>query len=297
MKQRIITGAIMTLFVAPLIVFGGYFMFAFIVLLLGIGIYEFLHIKKKSGKEGIPFYVYIICFIFAYMIVFSIPLNGFDSFDYKTATLTGSWNLSPIIFMLFLFFTTSIPVFDKDVSPLDSFYAFGTTIYLSFGLKGLLYLRSFSGNGAENTNLGLMVVAFLLIVTCFTDIFAYFGGMLCYKLLGENRVHKLNVRISPKKTIEGTIVGTLFGTICGMLFGFLVVNRFGFTFEWYMYLLFSFVLSLAGQMGDLMLSAIKRLFNVKDYSNLLPGHGGALDRIDSLLATSILMSVLLFLFL
>lgn len=296
MKQRIITGAIMALLVAPLIVFGGYFMFGFVLLLTGLGIYEFLHIKKKSGKEGIPVYIYIICFIFAYLIIFSVPFKGFDSFDYSKATLTGSWNLSPIFFMLFLFFTTSIPVFDKEVSPLDTFYAFGTTIYLSFGLKGLLYIRSFSGNGGENTNLGLMLVLFLLIVTCFTDIFAYFGGMLCYKLLGEDKVHKLNERVSAKKTIEGTVIGTLFGTVFGMLFGILVVNRFGFSYAWYMYLLFSFVLSLAGQMGDLILSTIKRLFKVKDYSNLLPGHGGVLDRIDSLLATSMLLSVLLMLF-
>jgi CDP-diglyceride synthetase len=186
----------------------------------------------------------------------------------------------------------SCSVFDKRYTIVDSIYAFTTMLYLSLGLKGMLYLRSVGG--VENINHGIMVIVFVLLVTCLTDIFAYFGGMTCYKILGADKVHKLNERISPKKTIEGTIVGTLFGTGLGFLFAILALKNvdLGIT-HWSLYLLMSFVLSIFGQIGDLVLSAVKRHFGIKDYSNLLPGHGGVLDRIDSLLLNSMMAAIFL----
>ena len=113
--------------------------------------------------------------------------------------------------------------------------------------------------------------------------------MTCYKLLGNDKVHKLNERISPKKTIEGSLVGTLFGSACGFLFIFFFNNSLN--LKWYVLLIMSIVLSISGQIGDLILSANKRHFNVKDYSKLLPGHGGVLDRLDSILLNSMIAAL------
>ena len=102
--------------------------------------------------------------------------------------------------------------------------------------------------------------------------FAYFGG----KSLGK---HKLIPTVSPNKTIEGSVIGSLFGTISGTAFAILVLGK-TFSLET---IIVTFVLTIVGQMGDLFFSSIKRHYEVKDFSNIIPGHGGILDRVDSLL--------------
>ena len=136
------------------------------------------------------------------------------------------------------------------------------------------------------------MLVYVILVTFLTDIFAYFGGMTCYKLLGADKVHKLNERISPKKTIEGTIVGTVVATIAGFFVGIYLIGSGSYS-SWYIVLILSFVLSICGQIGDLILSAVKREFKIKDYSNLLPGHGGILDRIDSLLINCMVAAIII----
>ena len=234
--------------------------------------------------------MYVLTIIFAFLIIFDIPLFT-GSFNYQTGVL-DAYIVNPLWIVLSAVVILSCSVFDKRYTIIDSIYAFTTMLYLSLGLKGMLYLRSVGG--VENINHGTMVIVYVLLVTCLTDIFAYFGGMTCYKLLGADKVHKLNERISPKKTIEGTIIGTLFGTGLGFLFAMLALKNVDLGIaHWSIYLLMSFVLSICGQIGDLVLSAVKRHFAIKDYSNLLPGHGGVLDRIDSLLLNSMIAAIFL----
>ena len=290
MKTRIITGALLFLFVTPFIIFGTYSMAVFVLLLMTLGMIEFLNVKKNANLNKYPIYMYVLTILFAFLIIFDIPLFT-GSFNYQTGVL-DAYIVNPLWIVLSAVVILSCSVFDKRYTIIDSIYAFTTMIYLSLGLKGMLYLRSVGG--VENINHGTMVIVYVLLVTCLTDIFAYFGGMTCYKLLGADKVHKLNERISPKKTIEGTIIGTIFGTGLGFLFAVLALKNvnLGIT-HWSIYLLMSFVLSICGQIGDLVLSAVKRHFAIKDYSNLLPGHGGVLDRIDSLLLNSMIAAIFL----
>lgn len=290
MKTRIITGALLFLFVTPFIIFGTYSMAVFVLLLMTLGMIEFLNVKKNANLNKYPIYMYVLTILFAFLIIFDIPLFT-GSFNYQTGVL-DAYIVNPLWIVLSAVVILSCSVFDKRYTIIDSIYAFTTMLYLSLGLKGMLYLRSVGG--VENINHGTMVIVYVLLVTCLTDIFAYFGGMTCYKLLGADKVHKLNERISPKKTIEGTIIGTLFGTGLGFLFAMLALKNvnLGIT-HWSIYLLMSFVLSICGQIGDLVLSAVKRHFAIKDYSNLLPGHGGVLDRIDSLLLNSMIAAIFL----
>ena len=290
MKTRIITGALLFLFVTPFIIFGTYSMAVFVLLLMTLGMIEFLNVKKNANLNKYPIYMYVLTIIFAFLIIFDIPLFT-GSFNYQTGVL-DAYIVNPLWIVLSAVVILSCSVFDKRYTIIDSIYAFTTMLYLSLGLKGMLYLRSVGG--VENINHGTMVIVYVLLVTCLTDIFAYFGGMTCYKLLGADKVHKLNERISPKKTIEGTIIGTLFGTVLGFLFAMLALKNVDLGIaHWSIYLLMSFVLSICGQIGDLVLSAVKRHFAIKDYSNLLPGHGGVLDRIDSLLLNSMIAAIFL----
>lgn len=278
MKKRIITGIILALFVTPFLILGGYFMAAFIIILMGCGVYEFLSILKKSNKPSIPIYIYVLSFFASFLMVFGIK----DSFDYQSGKLI-EFSLNIIWPSIFLILLLLAVVFDKKFTVMNAFYTFSTIMYLSLGLKALLFLRtSFAGNFE-----GLYMILFVLLITCFSDIFAYFTGMLCYKVLGSDKVHKLNERISPKKTIEGSIGGSLFSCLFGTIFAFFAFkNSSMFHYPVYIYLIISLTISIFGQLGDLALSAIKRYFNVKDYSNILPGHGGVLDRIDSLLISA-----------
>lgn len=290
MKKRTITGILIFLFMAPFIIFGSYPMAIFVLLLCIGGMYEFLNIKKKANQQPIPIYVYFITIIFSLLMIFDIQYISDFAYDFKYATLENyGVNILWIALAIISLFTCSI--FDKKYSIIDAIYNFSTMMFLTLGLKGMLYLRSF--NSLNNINDGTLLIVYVLITASITDIFAYFGGMTCYKLLGNDKVHKLNERISPKKTIEGSLIGTLFGTVVGFLFAYFFLKGFNNTIlsSWYVLLLMSLALSIFGQIGDLILSAIKRHFNVKDYSKLLPGHGGILDRIDSILLNSIIASL------
>ena len=116
----------------------------------------------------------------------------------------------------------------------------------------------------------------VLLITLFAaagcDVFAYF----CGRAFGR---HKLCPSISPHKTIEGSIFGTLLGSSLGMLAWVFLKDVA--PIPWYVYLIVSFFCTIAGQLGDLCASMIKRQAGIKDLSDLLPGHGGIIDRIDS----------------
>ncbi|MFO7811131.1 MAG: phosphatidate cytidylyltransferase [Candidatus Delongbacteria bacterium] len=122
---------------------------------------------------------------------------------------------------------------------------------------------------------------FIYAVLIATDSFAYFGGMLCKKLF---TTHKLLERVSPKKTIEGSITGFLFALISGVLLFTFTDLKTGMTLK--DALVLSALISVFGQIGDLFESALKRDMGIKDSSNIIPGHGGVLDRFDSLIFAS-----------
>ena len=114
----------------------------------------------------------------------------------------------------------------------------------------------------------------IFIIAFGTDIFAYFSGML----LGK---HKLCPTLSPKKTVEGAVGGMVGAMVLSLLFGFFFLEE-GHAFNFW-FVLMALIGSVIAQLGDLSASAFKRQMGIKDYGNLIPGHGGVLDRFDSVL--------------
>jgi phosphatidate cytidylyltransferase len=150
--------------------------------------------------------------------------------------------------------------------PLLRRLAFGGVAYASVLAVGPAYLRDLEG--------GLAIILWSFAVTWGTDIAAYFVGR---KLGGP----KLSPRFSPKKTWSGAIGGALIGTVAGVVVWLIAKPLIGAPGQFLGVLIVSLLASIVGQMGDIGESALKRRFGVKDSSNLIPGHGGFMDRLDA----------------
>jgi len=145
--------------------------------------------------------------------------------------------------------------------------------YIAASLSTVLLLR-------EGQALGVYLVWLVFISAWGCDTGAYFVGLT----MGR---HKLAPVLSPKKTWEGSIGGTVVATILAAAYGFILYNFSLLDFGYILiFALTAFVCSIAGQIGDLAASSIKRGRGLKDYGNIMPGHGGALDRFDSIIFTA-----------
>ncbi len=125
---------------------------------------------------------------------------------------------------------------------------------------------------------GKITIWYVFISAWGTDVFAYLIG----KRFGKHKFSK----ISPNKSIEGCIAGTIGAVVLSVIYTLICNTYFGMNFNYSYIILISIVLSLVGQIGDFAASSIKRYTGIKDFSNLIPGHGGMLDRIDSVIFIS-----------
>ena len=126
---------------------------------------------------------------------------------------------------------------------------------------------------------GNVLIILPFIGAWITDTGAYFTGVFCGK-------HRLAPRISPKKTVEGAIGGVVLCVVAMLYYAYLSTTYFGLALPYGIMAVGGLVLSVLGQVGDLSLSIIKREYTIKDYGTIMPGHGGILDRFDSVLFTA-----------
>jgi len=174
--------------------------------------------------------------------------------------------------LLELLLLLGISVFDESLPFEDVCATFLMSALIGYGLYYIAYVNSYSK----------WLLGYIIAITYATDAFAYLTG----RKLGK---HKLNERISPNKTIEGAIGGWIFGAIISFVWAF--IFKF-FYMETYTIVIGSLFLPIISQIGDLVFSMIKRAYGVKDFSNLIPGHGGILDRLDSTFFCVIFFGVL-----
>ncbi|HHW68930.1 MAG TPA: phosphatidate cytidylyltransferase [Tenericutes bacterium] len=253
MKTRTISAFLMLLIFIPILIIGGNLFQLFIFIISLIGITEFLDIKNR--KKEIPNFIKFISYMLVSLIIlFNIKnYNNVFMIDYK------------IISALFL--TLFVPtVFYHERSKYsinDAFYLAGGILFLGFSMSLLMSIR----------NIGLEITIYLFLITVITDTYAYITG----SLIGKNKMLEV---ISPKKTWEGFIGGTVFGVLIPTAYYHCVINP---ELSIIPLVLITLFLSILGQFGDLFFSSIKRYFDKKDFSNLMPGHGGVLDRFDSII--------------
>lgn len=189
-----------------------------------------------------------------------------------------------LAYMAYFVCLMTIAVFSKGSIKLAAVCQLGTMVaYVSFGFATLVLLRDMN----ENYGLVLFLLAFLIPWVC--DAMAYFVGVFFGK-------HKMIPDVSPKKTIEGAVGGIVGTVVITAVFG--IIMHFGFAKEpnYVLLLCLALVGGFVSQWGDLIASLLKREFGVKDYGNLFPGHGGVMDRFDSLFSVSIFMYIVCRLF-
>jgi len=251
---------------------GGRFSFlAVFGAILGSGLFEFYRMVEKDTSHAISKIFNILLGIIIFISVF-LYLEGIYTY------------LLPVCILIYLLILIASAIFLRRHDILHGIiYSVFGQVYITMPLSLLMFI-SYSPNVAGNEYDWVPVLA-LFVFLWVNDTAAYFIGSLIGK-------HKLIEHISPKKSIEGFIAGILFTMLASLIFARLYP---GFSVAFWMGL--AVVVSLFGTLGDLFESLIKRTCNVKDAGDLIPGHGGILDRIDSLLVAVPAVFLYLILFL
>ena len=250
MKTRIISAIIAAVIAIPLILLGGYFFAAFACVLAALAYKEMIDLKESHKK--FPLLMAFLGFLAMIVIVLSNNTDAsiYKGITYQTLTMTILFLLLPTIF------------YKKDkYSTKDAFYLIGVVLLLGIVFNTFIILR----------NRSLYLFLYLLIISMVADIFVMLDG----QYFGSN---KMCPKLSPHKTWEGSICGLIGGTIVGIIFYVIFLGSFNLRT-----VIITILLSIIGQMGDLVMSKIKRENDIKDFSNIMPGHGGILDRLDSVI--------------
>ena len=281
MLQRIITAVVLIAILLPLLFLSWqcvYIIPALVALMTLAAAYELLKCLRsqvdEAGTAATAREDFVVS-IPAYLIAVGLP--------FATAFVTSIHAFllaAAAVFTLYLLYLFAVAVLRQGrMHFAEVAEVFTGVLYITLSFASLSLLR-------HKTPEGGYLYLLVFFGAWVTDTFAYFTG----RFFGK---HKLNPVISPKKTVEGSIGGILFCMISFVLFG--IVMQFGkwhFTVHYPLLLLSGLLCSVVSQVGDLITSLIKREHGVKDYGKIFPGHGGVLDRFDSVLAISPVLLIL-----
>lgn len=295
MKKRTITGIVMLAVFAPLFLIPN--LFIGLQILVGLGVlvatFEILKIYDKDFTIHSKLLIYFLSLI-SYLVL----IWGFDNLD--NMVLLDFLNYKVVLALIISgFLLLLMTILDQKFNFNDFGKTLGMIFYVVMGLGSLVILRV----------IGVQFIIYLFLTTMFTDVFAYLIGIKYGK-------HKMAPTISPKKSWEGAIAGTIISTALigtfaifyGSIFkdnflnvnnyqtildGFDILTKINLTGKGILLYLLTFMISIVGQLGDLVASKIKRVYNVKDFGNIFPGHGGVLDRFDSAMFAGMFLIIIL----
>ena len=310
MLTRIISAVIGLAILVPAIFLGDWIYFAALTIALVFACYEVLGCTNKRTVITVLIYFVFVALI-AYWPIFKAMVPSPDKgstpemisigFLYKQIYLP----ITIVIFGSFLVFLMT--VIYKDFTVQDACYLIALAIIVGLGFQCLFYLRYFPNNyesvpnlkdwefTVENTIKPSLLLVFVIFSTFMTDTGAYFVGIFFGK-------RKMNERISPKKTWEGFVGGVVISFLLSSALGLTLSAvgwpiydapfvSFGLNDKWYLILILSLLIPLFATLGDFVFSSIKRYWGIKDYGKLIPGHGGVLDRLDSIIFAVIITAI------
>ena len=304
MRTRIISAIVACIIIFPLLFLGDWFFFALIAFVAVVAAIEIVNCAKPRHSSWLYIgTIVLILFLTFWPVLRQLFFALFKSAGWKLWTSFETIYISVIVLVASIFLSFMFVVIDKDTTVGDASFIFTTSIIVSLGLQACLFLRYYpiidvygyvSGdalpdvgyfNFFENFS-SSMLLCFVGLATFMTDIGAYFTGVLFGK-------HKMNERISPKKTWEGFVGGVVMSFVFGFSFAFFMalgghpilsildINH------WYYILILCLAIPFISTLGDFVFSSFKRYYGIKDFGKIMPGHGGALDRIDSLVFSMI----------
>ncbi|MBQ7398082.1 MAG: phosphatidate cytidylyltransferase [Clostridia bacterium] len=268
MLKRIITAVVAIAIFLPVLYFSETIVFPIVMALLSlIGCFEMLRCTELIKKYAL-----------------SVPMLGLSlalpllPYWYDSATVEHVCLMALIVLALYLFTIMTFSRGKITLANVGSAYLSCFYIIVAFMALSLLRYRVAAGE---------YVYLICFIGAWVTDTFAYFSGFLFGK-------HKLIPDVSPKKTIEGSVGGTLFCVLAMVGYGWIVqlVSGGSVTANYLTLAVSGLFIAVVAQVGDLLMSAVKRTYGIKDYGKLFPGHGGVLDRFDSVLAVALVLIVI-----
>lgn len=275
MKTRTITAAFIVLVTVPLIIFSKFIIYA--LALSALSVMATFEILRVFGLERV-WLVSVPAYILGSTLPFACYFVTDDMLYLYLLTIAA-------LLFAYLIYLMGVAVFSRgkiSVRAIAEVFFLVTYVVMSFASLSMIRYMD------KETGFYRLVLVFL--AAWITDTSAYLVGSLIGK-------HKLIPEISPKKTVEGAIGGVVGALLSYLLFGLILDLSISNLHVSYVALaLFSVILSVVSQIGDLIASLIKREHGVKDYSNLLPGHGGIMDRFDSILAVSTILLILTLIF-
>lgn len=258
MKTRIITGLLAFLLLVAILFSPVVFFEIALILVSFSALYEVMKATGLLKNKPLVF----VNFLFSALLMYAFRI---------------SLIISVMMLITYLFTLFTLMVFcHKNIVITDVVTSYFLMLYTVCLLHFIVLIRT--------SDFGLLNVFILLIGVFATDTFAYFTGVSIGK-------HKLCPEISPKKTIEGSLGGWIGCILLLFIYGYFL-SKFSYKINFTALAVFSVICGGLSQIGDLTASIIKRFYGIKDYGNLLPGHGGIMDRLDSIL----LVSPLLYLF-
>ncbi len=264
MLKRVITTIVALGILFPVLIFSNTVIFpAVFAVLTFISLFELFKCMEvhKNILMTLPLYVFGALSPF---------LLRYDNFVAKTEFVIICF-IAGALYLVYLF---SLIVWSHGKLKFnDTLTLFVMSAYIIVAYSSIIYIRDYGDCGH-----------FLYLLVFFsawvTDSFAYLTGYFFGR-------HKLIEDISPKKTIEGAIGGIVFSVLFFVGYGFVIDQFFGAEANLLFFAICGAILSVVAQIGDLIMSAIKRCYNIKDFGKIFPGHGGVLDRFDSILAVAL----------
>lgn len=272
MKQRIITAIVLLIVAVPVCIFSNTIIFPIVWALLGaVGVYELLGCMGTKKNYAISVPLYILALISPFLVWNNQKIVSFES-SY----------LPVILLLLYALYLLGVWVFsyekDQEVDMNKIITSAIVSLYIIGACSSVVMVREAHG--------GEYYWYFIFIGAWITDTFAYFTGMLCGK-------HKLIPNVSPKKTVEGAIGGAVFCVAFFIGYGAILNHFTNYDISLGLLAFAGLLSALVSMIGDLSMSVIKRKYGIKDYGKIFPGHGGVLDRFDSILAVAVVMALFL----
>ena len=270
MKTRVLTGTLILAVILPILFFSEYVIYP-----IALGFFCLAALFEVFGVIGVKKQLAIV--IPSYVLAFCLPFFVYFAPDANRVAYLYFLFGALLIFMMYLFCVMVLKKGALSYSKIAE--VFMLVAYVTTSFTSLCLIRYIDN--------GKFILFLVFIGSWVTDTIAYLTGTLIGK-------HKLIPEVSPKKTVEGAIGGTLSAVIFFPLFGFVAqaVTDGDVKANYLVLVIYAVILAVVAQIGDLLASLIKREYKIKVYGSLLPGHGGIMDRFDSVMAVSILTMLL-----